>query len=68
MNKRVSLGVAVGGVLLMIFCISSPDSFGPAISRFFAGSPDHGAIRALIGGMVTSTVGVMAGVGGARRD
>ena len=60
MNKRVSLGVTVGGGLLLMFCISSPDLFGPVISRFFAGSPAHGAIRALIGGMVTSTVGVIA--------
>lgn len=60
MNKKVSLGVSVGGVLLMIFRISSTDSFGPAVSRFLTGSPAHGAIGALIGGVVMPTVGVIA--------
>lgn len=60
MNQRVSLGVWVGGVLVMIFCISATNSFGFDVSPFGPGSPAGRAMGTLIGGVVMCTVGALA--------
>jgi hypothetical protein len=60
MNKGVSLGAVVGGVLLVISSVGATDSFTCDVSRFLAGSHAAGAICALIGGAVMLAVGAIA--------
>ena len=58
MNRIVSIPLLVGGVVLMIFGINATNSFGSDVSRFFTGSPTDKAIWMLIGGIVTTIVGL----------
>jgi len=48
-----------GGVVLMIFGINATNSFGSDVSRFFTGSPTDKAVWMLIGGTVTTIVGLV---------
>lgn len=57
MNKILSLAFLVGGILLIIFGISSSESLGSDVSRFFTGSPTDRTIWLLIGGIVAAIVG-----------
>jgi len=50
MNKMVSLGLLVGGVVLIVVGITATNSFSSDVSRFFTGSPTDKAIWMLIGG------------------
>jgi uncharacterized membrane-anchored protein len=58
MNKIVSLGLLVGGVVLIIFGVQATDSFSSDVSRFFTGSPTDKAIWMLIGGIVAAAAGL----------
>lgn len=58
MNRIVSIGLLVGGVVLMIFGINATNSFSSDVSRFFTGSPTDKAVWMLIGGVVASVVGL----------
>ena len=59
MNSIVSIALLVGGVTLMIFGINAMNSFGSDVSRFFTGSPTDKAVWMLIGGTVTTIVGLV---------
>jgi hypothetical protein len=61
MNKPVSLGLLVGGIILVIYGISASDSIGSQMSELFTGAPTDKAIWLLIGGAVAAIVG-LAGV------
>ena len=58
MNKIVSLGLLVGGVILMVIGINATNSFSSDVSRFFTGSPTDKAVWMLIGGSVAAVVGL----------
>lgn len=58
MNRIISLGLLVCGVVLMVYGFSAADSIGSSFSRFFSGSPTDKSIWLLIGGTVTSAIGV----------
>lgn len=58
MNKIVSVALLAGGVVLMIVGINATNSFGSDVSRFFTGSPTDKAIWMLIGGVITTIVGL----------
>jgi len=57
MNKLVSLVLLVGGIFLIIYGVSSADSIGSDISRFFTGSPSDESIWSLVGGIVAAAIG-----------
>ena len=59
MYKALSLVFLAGGVVLAIFGISSSQSLGSDISRFFTGSPTDKAIWMLIGGAVLFVIGLV---------
>ncbi len=58
MNKALSIGLLVGGVVLMVLGFTAMDSFSSDVSRFFTGSPTDKAMWLLIGGLVLSVVGL----------
>jgi hypothetical protein len=58
MNKIVSLALLVGGVVLIIFGVQATNSFSSDVSRFFTGSPTDKAVWMLIGGAVSTVVGL----------
>jgi uncharacterized membrane protein YidH (DUF202 family) len=58
MNKIISIGLLVGGVVLIVFGIQATDSFSSDVSRFFTGSPTDKAVWMLIGGIVAAIVGL----------
>jgi Protein of unknown function (DUF3185) len=59
MHKAVALALLAGGILLIIFGVSTAQSFSSDISRFFTGAPTDKAIWMLVGGTVASIVGVV---------
>jgi hypothetical protein len=61
MNKIISIGLLIGGVVLVIFGMQAMNSFSSDLSRFFAGSPTDKAVWMLIGGLVAAAIG-LAGV------
>jgi uncharacterized membrane protein YidH (DUF202 family) len=64
----LSLGLLVGGVVLIVFGISAADSFSSDVSNFFTGSPTDKAIWMLIIGIVLAVAGLGGTVfGGGRR-
>ena len=58
MNKFISLGLMVGGVVLIFMGIGAMESFRSDISRFFTGAPTDKAVWLLIGGAVATVVGI----------
>ena len=66
MNRIVSLGLLVGGVVLMIFGINATNSFSSDVSRFVTGSPTDKAVWMLIGGLVAAVVGLALTVRGSK--
>ncbi len=58
MNKLVSLAIAAGGVVLVVFGVSATKSFSSDVSRFFTGSPTDKAIWMIIGGIVAIIIGL----------
>jgi len=57
MNRILSLAFLVGGIVLIIYGLSSADSLGSDLSRFFTGSPTDKTIWLLIGGIVATAIG-----------
>ena len=57
MNKIISLGLLVGGIILIICGLNASDSVGSSFSRFFTGNPTDKTIWLLIGGLVAAAVG-----------
>ena len=58
MNRIVSLGLLVGGVVLVVLGVNAMNSFSSDVSRFFTGSPTDKAVWMLIGGVVAAVVGL----------
>jgi hypothetical protein len=59
MNKMISIGLLVGGVVLIILGIQAMNSFSSDVSKFFTGSPTDKAVWMLIGGVVAAAMGLM---------
>ncbi|HUG13304.1 MAG TPA: DUF3185 family protein [Opitutaceae bacterium] len=59
MNKALSLGMIVIGVILIIFGISASDSVSSDFSRLFTGNPTDETLWLLIGGFALSTIGAL---------
>ncbi|MEY2409343.1 MAG: hypothetical protein QOF48_2013 [Verrucomicrobiota bacterium] len=68
MNKFVSIGLLVGGVVLIVLGIQATDSFSSDVSRFFTGSPTNKAIWMLIGGIVAAVAGFAMTLRGSRQN
>ena len=66
MNKMISVGLLIGGVVLVIFGIQAMNSFTSDISRFFTGSPTDKAVWMLIGGVVAAAIGLMGTLRGSK--
>jgi hypothetical protein len=60
MNKAVSIAVLAVGILLLILGINAYDSASSDISRFFTGSPTDKATWMLIGGVITTAIGLVS--------
>jgi hypothetical protein len=66
MNKIISIGLLVGGVVLIIVGINATNSFSSDVSRFFTGSPTDKAVWMLIGGILAAVVGLAGTLRGSK--
>jgi hypothetical protein len=66
MNKPLSFGLLVAGIVLIIYGISASDSIGSSFSRFFTGSPTDKTMWLLIGGAAAAAVGLVGVVRGSK--
>jgi hypothetical protein len=60
MNKALSLAFLVGGVVLLVFGISSAESFSSDVSRFFTGSPTDESVWMMVGGIILAITGLVS--------
>lgn len=58
MNRALAIGLLIGGVVLVVFGIQATNSLSSDVSRVFTGSPTDKAIWMLVGGLVTSVIGL----------
>ena len=58
MNKGLSVGLLVVGILLIVWGISASESFSSDVSRFFTGSPTDKAVWLLVTGIVAAIFGL----------
>lgn len=58
MNQGVSVALLVVGILLLIWGVSATESFSSDVSRLFTGSPTNKAVWLLIGGALSSILGL----------
>lgn len=58
MNRIISLALLVIGIVLIVFGVLAMDSFSSDVSRFFTGAPTDKAVWMLIGGVITTLVGL----------
>jgi len=58
MNKIISLGLLVCGVVLIAYGLNAADSISSSFSRFFTGSPTDETIWMIIGGTITAAIGL----------
>jgi len=61
MNRIISLGLLIAGIVLVIYGLAAQDSIGSSFSRFFTGSPTDKTMWLLVGGIVCAVIGA-AGV------
>jgi hypothetical protein len=66
MNRTLSFALLVVGVILIVYGLAASDSLGSGLSRFFTGAPTDKTIWLLIGGTITSIVGGIGLISGAR--
>jgi uncharacterized membrane-anchored protein len=57
MNKGISVGILVAGVILLVFGVNAYHSASSDVSRFFTGAPTDKALWFLIGGAVACIAG-----------
>lgn len=57
-TQLISIGLLVGGIVLIIFGINAADSFGSDVSEFFTGSPTEKAIWMLGSGIILAVIGL----------
>ena len=67
MDKAISLAILAGGILLLIFGISTSNSVSSDISRVFTDAPTDKAIWMLIGGVVVTIIGLVGLLRGLKR-
>jgi hypothetical protein len=67
MAKIVSLGLIIGGIVLITYGVTASDSVSSDFSRFFTGSPTDRTMWLLIGGSVVALVGA-AGLFGSSKS
>lgn len=60
MNKLIPLTLLAGGIVLIIFGITSMNSFSSDVSRFFTGSPTDKSVWLMVGGIAAATVGLVS--------
>jgi hypothetical protein len=58
MKSAFTLALIAVGIVLIVFGISSSDSIGSDVSRFFTGSPTDKTIWLMIGGVVALVLGL----------
>ena len=66
MNKSLSLGLLIGGVILIVYGASASDSIGSGFSRLFTGSPTDKTMWLLVGGVVAAVVGASGLIRGSK--
>ena len=66
MNKAIPLAILAGGILLLVFGISSSNSVSSDISRVFTDAPTDKAIWMLVGGVVVTIIGLVGLLRGSR--
>ena len=59
MNKGISVGFLVVGVILLVFGFNAYHSASSDVSRFFTGAPTDKALWLLIGGFVAGIAGIL---------
>ena len=57
MNKPLSLGLLVGGTILLIWGLSASKSAASDVTRFFSGNPTDKTMWLLLGGAIAIVVG-----------
>jgi hypothetical protein len=60
MNRPISLAFLVGGIILLVFGISSAESLSSDVSRFFTGSPTDKSVWMIVGGSILSIIGLVS--------
>ena len=68
MNKGMSVALLVVGIVLLIWGVSTTESFSSDVSRFFTGSPTNKAVWLLMGGIVAAIVGLFGVLSGSKRN
>lgn len=66
MNRAVSIGLLVGGIVLIVIGVNATESFSSDVSRFFTGSPTDKAVWMLIGGIIAASIGLFGAARGER--
>jgi hypothetical protein len=64
MNKAISIGLLIAGIILIVYGVKSSNSFSSDVSRFFTGSPTDKTVWFLAGGIAA----VIAGLFGLSRS
>lgn len=59
MNRILSIALLAGGIVLLVFGISSSDSIGSDFSRLFTGAPTDKTIWLLAGGGIAAVAGAV---------
>ncbi len=57
MNRMISLGLVIGGVVLIVMGVLAMDSFSSDVSRFFTGTPTDKSVWLVVGGVIALIVG-----------
>jgi divalent metal cation (Fe/Co/Zn/Cd) transporter len=57
MNKTLSLGILIVGIILLIYGISASESLGSEFSRLFTGKPTDKTVWLLLGGIIATAIG-----------
>lgn len=58
MNKALSLGLLVAGIVLIVWGVNASESFSSEVSKLFTGSPTDKAMWMTIGGVVLACIGL----------
>ena len=66
MNRAVSIGLVVGGIVLIVIGVNATESFSSDVSRFFTGSPTDKSVWMLIGGIIAASIGLFGAVRGGK--
>lgn len=59
MNKSIGVTLLAVGIVMIVFGISSAESFGSEAKKFFTGTPTDKSMWLLIGGIAATTVGAV---------